>query len=515
MRLIAAALAIWSVSFLLATVSEGQSTTPASAEIRTPPPREAPRINGPRVYGQRPGRPFLYTIPITGVEPITVSVDGLPDGLKLEESLPRISGVAARQGDYPITITATNSRGTDTQKLLIRIGDQICLTPPMGWNSWNCFADAVDAEKVFAQAKVLSEDGLLKHGWTYVNIDDTWQGSRSGPDLALQPNGKFPDIKGLCDRIHALGLKAGIYSTPWATSYAGFNGGSSDSADGKWAPPEASRVRHFDGNPPYAIAAHHFAAADAKQFAAWGFDYLKYDWFPLTIPDVAEMSAALKNSGRDIIYSLSNRAIFEHAAEYAKLANCWRTTDDITDTWASMHGIGFSQDRWADLAGPSHWNDPDMLVLGTVGWGHPRQSRLTPDEQYTHMTLWCLLSAPLLIGTDLTKIDAFTHNLLCNDEVLAVDQDALGHQAVMISLAGPQQVYAKRLSDGTFAVGLFNLDDHPAQVSFRFGDLQLNGPQPVRDLWRQKNLPEATNSFKMTVASHSAELVKIGAPTSQ
>jgi alpha-galactosidase len=152
-----------------------------------------------------------------------------------------------------------------------------------------------------------------------------------------------------------------------------------------------------------------------------------------------------------------------------------------------------------------------MLVVGTVGWGHLRNSRLTPDEQYTHITLWCLLSAPLLLGTDLTQIDPFTHNLLCNDEVLAVDQDALGRQATMISLAGPQEVFAKRLADGTFAVGLFNLDDHPAPVSFRFGDLQLSGPQPVRDLWRQKNLPDATNSFKMTVAAHSAELIKVGA----
>jgi alpha-galactosidase len=519
MRTTAALLAICAVWFLLSTVSEAQSTAAPeptaqrqpAPEIRTPPPGDAPRINGPRLYGQRPGRPFLYTIPVTGIDPIKISVEGLPDGLTLEDALPRISGTVERPGDYPLTITATNSAGADTQKLLVRIGDQICLTPPMGWNSWNCFAGAVDEEKVFAQAKVLADTGLIKHGWTYVNIDDTWQGKRSGPDLALQPNEKFPDMKGLCDRIHALGLKAGIYSTPWTTSYARFCGGSSENADGSWSPPINGRLP--SGASAHSVASHHFMAVDARQWAAWGFDYLKYDWNPITIPDVAEMADALRASGRDIVFSLSNHATYEHAADYAALANCWRTTGDITDTWASMHGIGFSQDRWSAFAGNGHWNDPDMLVVGTVGWGHLRNTKLTPDEQYTHITLWCLLSAPLLLGTDLTKIDDFTHGLLCNDEVLAVDQDALGHQATQITQSGPQVVYAKHLADGTWAVGLFNLDEQPAPVTVRLGDLELSGPQPVRDLWRQKDLPESRGSLKLTVAPHGAELVKIGAPT--
>src|SRR5579871_5886948 len=154
----------------------------------------------------------------------------------------------------------------------------------MGWNSWNCFANAVDTEKVYAQAKVLADSGLIKHGWTYVNIDDTWQGSRTGPDRALAANNKFPDMKGLVDRIHALGLKAGIYSTPWTTSYAGYIGGSAENAAGAWTKPHLSREekRAIINKKilPYAVGRHHFMRADARQWAEWGFDYLKYDWNP-------------------------------------------------------------------------------------------------------------------------------------------------------------------------------------------------------------------------------------------
>jgi alpha-galactosidase len=523
MRLIAAGLSAFAVWFSVLSVSDAQSTTAASAaealpsaEIRTPLAGAGARINGPRIYGQRPGRPFLYTIPITGADPIIVSVSGLPDGLDFDPILRRITGTAPAAGIYRLDITASNAAATDKQTLEIRIGDQICLTPPMGWNSWNCFAAAVDADRVLAQADVFVKSGLAKHGWTYINIDDTWQGQRGGPDHALQANHKFPDMAGLCQSIHNLGLKAGIYSTPWATSYAGFAGGSSENPDGAWTAPttQEQHNQHRFGKLPWAIGTYHFAKADAKQWATWGFDYLKYDWNPISVPDVAEMADALNGSGRDIVYSLSNHATFEHAADYAKLANLWRTTGDINDSWRSVHGIGFSQDRWAPFAGNGHWNDPDMLVVGSVGWGHLRPSRLTPDEQYTHITLWCLLSAPLLIGCDLTKMDDFTYGLLSNDEVLAVDQDALGREATRLGGPGLQDVFAKPLSDGTWAVGLFNLDEQPAPVTLHLADLKLTGPQPVRDLWRQKDLPEATDQVSVTVARHGAEMFKIGRPNS-
>ena len=197
-----------------------------TGEILTPSPPRTPRINGARVFGVRPGRPFLFSIPATGDEPIVYSATGLPDGLTLDAKLGRISGIApSKDGEYSATLTATNDLGKHSEPFLIKVGEQICLTPPMGWNSWNCFGGSVDAQKVRAAAHAMVDKGLIKHGWTFINIDDSWQGKRGGPFNAIQGNSKFPDMKQLCDEIHSLGLKAGIYSTPWTTSYAGYIGG--------------------------------------------------------------------------------------------------------------------------------------------------------------------------------------------------------------------------------------------------------------------------------------------------
>lgn len=534
------------------------------AEILTPPPPPTPRINGARVYGERPGRPFLFTIPATGDEPITYSAEGLPDGLQFDPKFGRITGSVAKEGEYKVTLTATNAAGKDTKALLIKIGDQVCLTPPMGWNSWNCFAGAVDQDKVSAQAEAMAKSGLVKHGWTYINIDDTWQGDRGGKFNGLQGNEKFPDMKKLCDEIHSLGLKAGIYSTPWVTSYAGYAGGSAENPEGKWTKttgPKQVNKKIL----PWAVGQYHFATNDAKQWADWGFDYLKYDWNPIEVPQVEEMANALKDSGRDFVFSLSNSAPFAGAADWARLANAWRTTGDIRDNWRSMTNNGFSQDKWAPFAGPGHWNDPDMLVVGDVGWGpklHP--TNLTPDEQYTHITLWCMLASPLLIGCDMTHLDDFTLSLLSNDEVLAIDQDPLGKEArrVKEDTTAGTEVWARPLADGTTAVALFNrgryeiiaprrpkkgqqateqvwkLVDrsdnksqdfsseqeandalqktaHAVDVSAEWADLHLSGSQPVRDLWRQKDLDAADGKVSANVPFHGAVMLKIGKPSEQ
>ncbi|HKD37176.1 MAG TPA: putative Ig domain-containing protein, partial [Pirellulales bacterium] len=454
----------------------------AIAEVRNPKAAARPRINGPRVYGERPGRPFLYTIPVTGERPIIYSAEGLPEGLSVDSKTGRITGFVAQPGEYRAMLVATNSIGRDAQPLVIKIGEQICLTPPMGWNSWNCFGAKVDQQMVRSQAVAMASSGLAQHGWTYINIDDGWQGHRSGAEHSLQPNDKFPDMKRLCDDIHAIGLKAGIYSTPWVTSYARHAGGSAENPEGTWDPPPPGPKQVNKRILPYAIGKYHFMKQDARQWAAWGFDYLKYDWNPIEAPDVEEMGEALKSSGRDFVYSLSNHAPFAGREDFARLANLWRTTGDIKDNWKSMSGIGFSQEKWGSVAGPGHWNDPDMLVVGVVGWGKPRATQLTPDEQYAHISLWCLLSAPLLIGCDLTKLDDFTLGLLTNDEVLAVDQDPLGRQATRVAQNGDGEVWAKPLANGGWAVGLFNRGEQPAVVAIDVSQLKLSGTKRLRDL---------------------------------
>jgi alpha-galactosidase len=525
------------VSLLLAAVTGltglglSSCSTPSankSETVKHYAPGNAPHINGATVFGVRPGNPFLFTVPASGDEPIAFSADHLPAGLALDSSTGRITGVLSSAGEHMVTLHAQNKSGEATEPFKIIVGDTIALTPPMGWNSWNCWAGAVDQDKVLASAKAMVDKGLVKHGWTYINIDDTWQGKRGGPFNAIQPNEKFPDMKGLCDQIHAMGLKIGIYSTPWKTSYAHYIGGSADNPEGTWVAPPAGRSNFAPGPSSWAIGKYSFAANDAKQYAAWGFDYLKYDWNPNKLPETKEMADALRATGRDIVYSLSNSTPFANIPDLAPLANCWRTTGDIRDTWSSMVGNGFSQERWAPFASPGHWNDPDMLVVGYVGWGprlHP--SALTPDEQYTHISLWCLLSSPLLIGCDMTRLDEFTLGLLTNDEVIAIDQDPSGHEATLVakseetvsitrggnrptSRSFPRtQVWAKTLADGSQAVGLFNLGDAPALVTIKWSDLKITGAQKVRDLWRQKDLPPAADAFTATVSPHGVELVKI------
>ncbi len=500
------------LSLFLAAVGAGLVLNLASAadspEIRTPPAPHAPRINGPDVFGVRPNHPFLYHIPVTGDRPMEYSADNLPNGLTLDTKTGNITGTLQSDGDYNLTFHAKNKLGSADKKFKIVAGETVALTPPMGWNSWNHYASRITQDLVLQNAQAMANSGLIDHGWTYLNIDDTWQGKRGGQFNAIQGNEKFPDMKSLCDSVHALGLKIGIYSTPWTTSYAGHIGGSAQNPAGDWTP--------FTGNKkgmmnkkilPFAIGTYHFATNDADQWAVWGIDYLKYDWSPIEYPETQEMYDALRHSGRDLVFSLSNNMNITNGAANSKIANSWRTTGDIKANWMSMSQRGFGQDKWAKYASPGHWNDPDMLEIGTKEHNQPG---LTPDEEYTHMTLWCLDSAPLLLGNDLTQMDPFTLGLLENDEVLAVSQDALGKQGTGIARGEGYVIYKKQLADGSIAVGLFNLgEDGAATVTVKWSDLGIDGSKNVRDLWRQKDLGKFKDQFSLPVAPHSAELVKI------
>lgn len=474
--------------------------------ILTPQPGPKPRITGPKVFGARPGNPFLFTVTATGTRPMTFTVKGLPKGLTLDPKTGRITGVVDKRGTYRTTVVATNKEGSARRPLKIVIGDTIALTPPMGWNSWNCWACSIDDAKVRAAAKAMVDTGLIDHGWTYINIDDCWMRNPGSDDPGLGrpvrdengrilPNAKFPDMKALTDYIHGLGLKAGIYISPGPTTCEGY--------EGSWQ-------HELD---------------DAQQFAEWGFDYLKYDWCGYsrvsgnkTLEDLQRpyllMREKLDQVGRDIVYSLCQYGwgqVWKWGAQVG--GNCWRTTGDIRDTWSSMSSIGFGQADLYPYASPGHWNDPDMLVVGKVGWGPKlHDSRLTPDEQYTHISLWCLLSAPLLIGCPLEQLDDFTLNLLTNDEVLEVNQDPLGKQAFRLHEDGPVQIWVKPMEDGSKAVGFFNTHAYQVQsarVDWEKLGFKKNRRLRVRDLWRQKDLGLFQNRFEVEqIPPHGVVLVR-------
>ena len=481
--------------------------------ILTPPAARTPRLNGPKIFGVRPGSPFLFSVPATGDRPMQFSADGLPAGLQLEAATGRITGQLNQRGEYQTTLHARNALGQADRPFKIVVGDEVGLTPALGWNNYNFSGVRVTQAVILAAAHAMVESGLARHGWTYCNTDDGWQGLRGGDLNAIQPNEGFPDIAGMVREIHGLGLKAGIYSTPWVTSYGRHIGGSSEAADGKWSP-DLARANNQDHSQklPFAIAPHHFAVQDARQFARWGFDYLKYDWAPIHVGDTKEMDEALRATGRDLVFSLSNNGLYTLLGEIGGVspyANSWRITDDVHDNWKNVSKSAFDQDAWAPFSRPGHFNDPDMLVIGLVGWGRPHPTHLTPDEQYTQISMWCLLSAPLLLGCDLQKLDPFTTSLLTNDEVLEVDQDSLGKQATCVAQDGDLRVYAKPLDDGSWAVGLSNAGGSAATMTLKLAELKVTGRQTVRDLWRQQNLGVVEKEFSTPVASHGVVLLRV------
>ncbi|MEI6192988.1 MAG: NPCBM/NEW2 domain-containing protein [Verrucomicrobiota bacterium] len=505
------------------TVAGDPMLAPVAPYILTPAAPATPRINGANVFGVRPGSPFLFMIPATGERPMKFSAKNLPRGLKLDSQTGLITGALKTKGEFTVTLGAKNSLGTAEKKFRIICGDQIALTPPMGWNSRNCFAGAVSEDKVKSAADALVKSGLINHGWSYINVDDYWQNHRNSKDPTLRgefrdakgfivPNTRFPDMKGLADYVHHLGLKVGLYSSPGPWTCGG--------CTGSWQHEQQ----------------------DAQTYAKWGFDYLKYDWcsygtiasggdpkakdIPLwgktatndagAIYPYKIMGEFLRQQNRDIVFSLCQYGMADVWQWGGSVnGNCWRTTGDITDTWKSMSNIGFKQEKAEPFAKPGNWNDPDMLVVGEVGWGHLHPSRLTPDEQYTHISLWCLLSAPLLIGCDMTKFDDFTLNLLSNDEVLAIDQDALGKSATCVLTNGDLRIYAKELEDGGRALGFFNLGSAPVNLDFnQLASLGFTGKQHVRDLWRQKDLAtvDAANGIlPLTIPTHGVVLYKLTA----
>ena len=486
--------------------------------ILTPAPSKQPKITTPNVFGATPGNPFLFTVTATGERPIKFSANTLPAGLSIDATTGIITGKVSQRGTYKVSLSATNSLGSNVKMLNIKIGDTIALTPPIGWNGWNSWARNIDQDKVMSSAKAMVSKGLSNHGWSYINIDDAWQGYRGGKYNAIQPNNKFPSFIPMIEFIHSLGLKVGVYSTPWITSYAGYVGGSSNFENGAYPDSVKNNKRSFRY-----IGKYRFEENDAKQMADWGIDFLKYDW-RIEVPSTARMGDALKKSGRDIIYSISNSAPFSNVKDWVKLTNMYRTGPDIRDSWLGLYTCAFTLDNWGPYGGPGHWNDPDMMILGNVSTGtdiHP--TRLTPDEQYSHVSLFSLLAAPLMIGCPIEQLDDFTVNLLSNDEVIEIDQDPLGKSGRLIADENGVQIWAKPLEDGSLAVGLFNTanfektpqsyfhwgTEKENKFTLAFEKLGLKGNWRVRDVWRQKDLGVFANQFSTSIRHHGVVMVRL------
>ncbi len=354
----------------------------------------------------------------------------------------------------------------------------LALTPPMGWNSWNHFGDRIDDQIVRETADAMVKNGMAAAGYVYVNIDDCWEDGRDARGN-ITPNGKFPDMKALADYVHGRGLKLGIYSSPGPRTCGGYEG------------------------------SYGHEEQDARKFAEWGIDYLKYDWCSAArvYPDAdlqaayQKMGLALAQCGRPIAYSLCEYGTADVWTWGTKVgANLWRTTGDIQDNWKSMSEIGFRQSRLAPYAGPGHWNDPDMLEIGNGG--------MTTTEYKTHFSLWCMLAAPLMAGNDLRTMSPGTLGILTNREVIAIDQDVLGKQGERLSDRDGIEIWAKPLHDGTQAVGVFNRTEADKTVKFTWTELGQSGkPKTLRDVWEHRDLDPSADGLSGRVSPHGVLLL--------
>jgi len=491
------------------------------AVVLTPRPGPAPRLNGPTIDGCRPGHPFIYRIPCQGQRPLRFSAVGLPATLQLDEATGIITGKAPDAGQYRVTLRAVNSTGEATRLLRIVAGGTLALTPPMGWNHWYTHYDRITDKLVREAAEVMVSSGMADVGYQYVNIDDCWMNAprnndplRVGPlrDASgiILPNKHFPDMKALTDFIHAKGLKAGIYTSPGPFTCGGF----------------AAAFRHEQ--------------QDARTFAEWGFDFLKYDWCsyggiaksgsaddsniphwgdqPPNLPAYQYpyrlMGDLLKQQPRDIVFNLCQYGmgdVWEWGADVG--GHCWRTSGDLGFELNRITEVALKNSEHRAWSRPGSWNDPDYIQIGQIGsakdMGEPGPCGLSPNEQYTYMALWSLMAAPLVFSGDMGKLDDFTLNVLCNPEVIDINQDALGQGAAPVALTPATYLMVKELEDGGKAVGLFNRGDHAMAVTASWPVLGLHGPVTVRDVWRQQDLGSANGSFTAKVPKHGVVMVRI------
>ncbi len=372
----------------------------------------------------------------------------------------------------------------------------------MGWNSWNLFRGRVDDKLVREIADAMVSNGMKQAGYLYVNIDDTWEAENRDANGNMLTNSKFPDMKALADYVHSKGLKIGIYSSPGPTT-----------------------CQQYEGS-------YGHEEQDAKAFAAWGIDYLKYDWCGASrVYNDEDMRAAyqkmgdaLLKSGRPIVYSLcqyGRAKVWEWGALVG--GNLWRTTGDISDRWDSMQNIGFgpsipggirqpgqpapanlTQLDIAQYSNVGHWNDPDMLEVGNGG--------MATDEYRTHFSLWCMLRAPLLAGNDIRSMPQETKDILLNTEVIAIDQDSAAFSPKLISREGTSEVIARPLKDKSTAVAFFNRGDQPAEIGLKWDSVGLGGKKLAgRDLWKHEAVELSGDRYSAKVPSHGVVLLKVSA----
>jgi alpha-galactosidase len=503
---------IFNIALVILT-SSASSSGQALLDLRTPKASDSPHINGPAVYGVRPGHPFLYRIPCTGTKPMQFSVKGLPKSLSFDPHTGIIAGTAPEtQSSYALTIEARNAHGKVRREFSVVVGEKLGLTPQMGWNDWYTHYTNITDKDIRAASDAMISSGMADYGYQFIDIDDAWEmkpdsdvkelsGSPRDKNGDIVPNGRFPDMKALTDYIHARGLKAGIYSSPGPLTCGRFT------------------------------ASYQHEAQDAAQISRWGFDLFKYDLCSYRklmkdVKDVSElkepyvkMGSLIRQQDRDIVFNLCQYGLGD-VWKWAKEVDgsSWRTTNDVgavkDDALPGFYKVGFANAALDAYAGPGAWNDPDYLIIGAVGNSRdlaagPQLTHLTAAEQYSYMSMWALMASPLIFSGDMAKLDPFTLNVLENSEVIDVDQDVLGKQSKVLRHTDQEFVLVKPMADGTKVVGLFNIGSAPRSISLALQDIGVASAVKIRDVWRQKDLGRFNNSYSTDVPPHDVMMIRI------
>ncbi len=435
-----------------------------------------PRINLAAVYGASPRKPLLLHIPVTGERPITYGATNLPEGLELKDGI--IIGQIEEEGNYTVMLTAENALGKAERELTFEIKeDGVVLTPLMGFTSWNAFGQNTSQEKMLDTAKRMVDLGIAEYGYSYINTDSGWQGQYGGKFDAVMPNEKFPDIKGMVDELHTLGFKCGIYSSPmlycwpYAEKYPGCTCGEPD-------------IRFYEMND--GIGVDRREKNNAKQWEEWGFDYLKYDWIPTDAYNADLMKQELLKLNRDMGFCVTVSAMIENHLYWEKNCTSYRSNEDAHGTWDNLLLVYSSYPKFSQFVKKGHYFDLDMLDVGTCECSEG-QFQFTEDEKLVAYSMRAFLNSPIQISSKLEFIDEFELSMYCNEEVIAINQDAGFKTPVLIvdEQDGDKfiHVYKKELEDGTYAYAFFNFGETKEMV-----EIALEETVAVRDAWAKEDV---------------------------
>lgn len=460
----------------------------------------APVLTGSSVYGASPKKPFQWRIGVLGERPVTVSVTGLPQGLTLQGQVVR--GQVEAAGEYPVTVTAENARGKAQKQVTLKIApDGMLQTPLMGYTSWNAYQYHVTQEDMIRVADTLVAEGFADYGYTYVNLDSSWQGEYGGKYDALTSCDRFPDLGAMYAHIHECGLKGGIYSTPYLHAW----GAAPETILlGCTLPP--MDIRFTDANT--GIGTVHKEANNVRQWEEWGVDYLKYDWSPTDTINADLMKQELLKASREIAFCCTVCADRRYHRYWR--ANCcsWRDSLDSEDAFENILTRMQTVDAWKGLTAQGHFYDLDMLAIGAMIMNEGKGCRLSEQEELFACTLHAFVPSPIQISLELDKLTELERDLLCNEEVIAVNQDALCDYPVHVAeekIQMPEGViaYQRTLENGDLAVALFNPNEEEAKIT-----LCMEKASTVRDLWAKENTAQG-EKFTVSVEPHAAALYRI------